>query len=222
MVGVITSRDVLLHPFATVRCFGWGIFFRAVFPWHDKPFLSLLQEGGFFQDTTPKLSALLGRCIELELRAKRIYTALAKTLIEKRSVTQFFEILARQEQDHADLLEVCRTAASRGGWKTNLFHPLQEFVPRLERRMDEVEASAYPVGCLDDALRMVIQIEASEVNQVFQAVLAASDSAFVKRLKPFRDATQTHMAYICQRIPEFAPHLLPACRELSAKYPRVK
>ena len=52
MVGVITGWDVFTHPVVTIRCFGWQVFFRAVAPWQDETFLSLLQSGGFQQDRT--------------------------------------------------------------------------------------------------------------------------------------------------------------------------
>lgn len=222
MVGVITSRDVLLHPIATIRGFGWRIFFRAVSPWHEKTFLALLWDADFFGAATSKVPELLGRCIGLELQAKRIYAALAEGFANLGSIGRFFEALAEQEQDHADLLELCRAAAIRGGWKANYFNPWQEYIPRLEQQMEEVEAAVYSIGSVDDALRLVIRIESCEINEIFEAVLAASDSAFVRRLRAFRDAMERHMVYICERIPELAPHLMLACRELRAKIPRVK
>ena len=121
MLGVITSRDVLLHPIATIRCFGWGIFFRAVSPWHEKTFLALLRDADFFGAASSQIPELLRRCVELELRAKRIYAALAEGFVNLGSIGRFFETLALEEQDHADLLELCRAAAIRGGWKANYF-----------------------------------------------------------------------------------------------------
>ncbi len=222
MVGAITSRDILFHPIATVHCFGWRIFFRAVFRWHETTFLALLQEADFFGAATSKLPALLGRCIGLELQARRIYTAFAKDPAKTGPESRFFHSLAKQEQEHADLLEVCRAAAIREGWKADYFNPWQDCVPRLEQQMEEAETSVSSIGSVDDTLRLVIQIESSEINQVFQAILAAADSPFVGRLRAFRRAMETHSAYICLRIPKLAPHLTLACRELRVKFPRVK
>ena len=58
-----------------------------------------------------KVPTILERCIGLELRAKRIYKALAKAFDDQGLVGVFFAGLADQEQYHADLLDVCRTAA---------------------------------------------------------------------------------------------------------------
>ncbi len=222
MVGVVTSWDILLHPRATIQCFGWRIFFRAVFPWHKKTFLSMLGKAGFFGATTTKEPALLRQCIGVELQIKRIYIALAEAFANMGEVGHFFAVLAQQEQDHADLLKLCRAAVIHGGWKARYFHPWHDYVPRLEQQMKELEASLYSIGSVDDALRLVIQIESSEINLVFEAILAATDSAFVKRVKAFRNAIDMHLALVCQQISESAPQLMLDCRELRAKLLQVK
>jgi len=222
MVGVIRSWDVLAHPLATVRCFGWRVFFRAVAPWQGKSFLGLLQEAGRFGAAAPQVCDILERCIGLEHRARRIYKVLGKALDDQGLVGPFFSGLAVQEQYHADLLEVCRAAALRSGWKVNLFNPWQEYLPRLEEQMDAAEAAVYEIDSVEAALRMAIQLESSEINQVFYAALAATDAAFVKRLRPFREAMEAHMAYLAERIPELCPSLTADCRELRMKFARVK
>ena len=88
--------------------------------------------------------------------------------------------------------------------------------------MDAAEAAVYHIGSVEDALRLVIQIESSEINEVFHAALAATDSAFVKKLRPFHEAMEAHMTYIAERIPELFPKLLLAVRELRARYPKVR
>ena len=173
MVGVITSWDVLAHPISTIRSFGWVVFFRAVGPWQAKPFLSLVRDAGFFGTSASAVPTILERCIALELRAKVIYRTFARAFADEGLVAPFFAGLAEQEQYHADLLEVCRAAALRMGWKANLFNPLQDYLPRLEQQMDAAEAAVHHVGSVEDALRLVIQIESSEVNEVFRAALAA-------------------------------------------------
>ncbi len=221
MVGVITSWDILAHPVSTVRCFGWRVFFRAVVPRHEQTFLGLLQDAGFFREAVAEMPTILERCIALEVRARRIYAAFATAFADQGLAGSFFAGLAEQEQHHVDLLQVCRSAALRGAWKANLFNPWQDYLPRLDEQMEAVEAGVYQVGSVEDALRLTLQIESSEINEVFHAALAASDAAFVHRLRPFREAMEAHMAYLAERIPELAPQLLPDCRDLRAKYPRV-
>jgi hypothetical protein len=222
MIGVISSWDILAHPVVTIRCFGWQVFFRAVAPWHDKTFLSLLQSAVFPQATTSNVPTILERCIALELRAKRIYTALAKAFYDQGLVGPFFAGLVEQEQCHIDLLEVCRAAATRSGWKVGLFNPWEDYLPWLEQQMADTEAAIHQIGSVDAALRLVIQIESSEINEVFPAALAATNAAFVQKLKPFREAMEAHMSYLVERLPELSPQLVLAVRELRARCPRIR
>ncbi len=183
--------------------------------------MSLLREAHFFEATSSKIPQLLGRCIGLELQAKRIYTAFARVFAETESASQFFEGLARQEQDHADLLEVCWAMARRGCWKADQSTSWQDLLPRLEKQIQAMRLSLNQIGTLDDALRLAIHIESSEVNHVFLGVVGATDSTFVRNLRPFCHAMEKHVAHICRRIPELAPHLTAACRELRAKLPQL-
>jgi hypothetical protein len=222
MVGVITSKDILAHPITTIRCFGWQVFFKAVVPWRDTPFLSLVRDAGLLGDSASSMSRILDRCIALELRAKRIYAALGKALDDQGLVGPFFAGLAVQEQYHADLLKLCRAAAIRSGWKANVFNPWQNYLSRLEQQMADTEAAVYEIDSVDAALQLVIQIESSEINQVFRAALAATDAAFVKRLGPFRKTMEAHMSYIVERLPELSPRLIVNVRELRARFPQVR
>jgi hypothetical protein len=221
MVGTITGWDILAHPITTIRCFGWGVFFRAVAPWNRESFLSLLRRTSSFGAESSSAFAILQRCIGLELRAQRIYTALAKAFSGTGLVEVLFAGLAQQEQYHADLLGVCLAAARRGGWSVNAFNPWQEYLARLEQQMSAAAAAVYEIDSMDAALQMVIRVESSEINEVFHAAVAATNSAFVKKLKPFKQAMEAHMSYIVERLPELSPNLLPACRELRARFPRV-
>jgi hypothetical protein len=221
MVGVIRGWDVLAHPMATIGCFGWRVFFQAVAPRQTKTFLSLLSSSGGGNATISGVPTILDRCINLELRAKRIYTILGKALEDQNLVGVFFAAMAEQEQHHADLLAVCRFAAVRGGWRANLFNPWQDYLPRLEKQMDNAEADVRKLDSNDAALRLVIEIESSEINEVFDAALAASDAAFVKKLRPFKEAMEAHMSYIVERIPQLSPSLMLATRELRARFPRA-
>ena len=218
MVGAIGTWDILAHPIETMRCFGWRVFFKAVFSWHERTFLALLQEENVFGATALQVPELFGAAIGLELRAKRIYAALAQRFAETESVRQFFEVLAQQEQDHAELLEVCRAIAGRGGWKAHHLSSWQDLLPRLNQQMQSMETSLHRLGFLENSLRLVIQIGFSEINQLFLGIVMATDSSFIRKLRAFENAMDVHIAYVCQRIPELAPELTTDCRELRAKF----
>ncbi len=214
MIGVIRGRDILAHPIVTIRCFGWRTFFQALFAGQGRTFLSLLQQTSHPQTGASKLPALVDQCVDLEMRAKRVYAAFARAFAAWPAVSQFFDTLARQEQSHAELLSLCRAAAHGGGWISNCSNPWEDYVPCLEQHMDEIEASLSQVGSLDDAFRLLVQIESGEINRVFQGVLTSCNSDFVKRIGAFRKAVKQHVSYIARRLPELDARQMAAAREL--------
>ncbi len=220
MVGAICKRDILAHPVVTIRCFGWKVFFRALMADHRQTFLSLLVEADVFEAPPDEVQELVGRCVDLELRAKRVYESLSQRYPEREWIRQFFQTLARQEEEHAELLGLCGAAAGREGWDARHLAPWRDALPQLERQMSEAEAWMGSFSSLADALRLVIQIESSEINQVYLAVVAASDSAFVRRVRAFLEAGREHIEYVCQRIPEFEPGFGEACQALYSAYTR--
>ena len=83
--------------------------------------------------------------------------------------------------------------------------------------MDSVEASLSGLDSVSDALRLVIQVESSEINQVFGSVVAATNSEFVRHLEPFQAAGVTHISYIQDRIPKLESGLAEECRALNTE-----
>jgi rubrerythrin len=217
MVGAIRKRDILAHPFVTLHCFGWPVLFRALIAGRDQTFLSLLAEASLLGAPAAKVPELFSRCVELEQRAQRIYESLANRFADREPIRQFFETLALQERSHYELLALCRELAGREGWLEEHLAPWRDIVPRLERKMDELEASAEDLDRLDDALRLVIRIEGSEINPLFQGLVAATDSVFVRNLRAFQTAEATHISYISDQIPKFEPALADECRALEAE-----
>jgi rubrerythrin len=214
MFGAIRRRDIIAHPLVTVHCFGWPFFFRALATGRRRTFLSLVAGSGALRSPAVEVPELLGRCVDLESRARRIYELLAARFNDPAPVRRFFENLAQQEREHFELLELCRQLARREGWLEEYFAPWRDAVPRLERQMGDVEDSLDGVDRLADALRLVIRLEGSEINHVFRGVVAATDSEFVRTLQAFRTAEERHIAYACDRITKFEPHLAGECRAL--------
>ena len=221
MIGAICRQDILSHPVITVRCFGWQVFFKAMLAGQHQTFLSLLAETPVLQASPQKVPELVERCIGLELRAARIYASLARRFGDLDSVERFFTTLARQEEHHAELLGLCRAAAARGQWDAKHFDPWRDAVPGLEEQMREAESRAESLERLSDALRLVIQLEASEINRVYSGIVAASDSDFVRTMRVFHDAGREHIEYISQCIPEMDPELRDVCRNLRDEYSRA-
>jgi hypothetical protein len=219
MFGAVRKRDIVAHPCVTIRCFGWSVFFRALIAGRDQTFLSLLADTSAFRVPTTRVPEVLGRCIQLESRARRLYESLAQRFHDREPVKQFFEDLAQQEGEHAEMLELCRELAGREGWLEECFAAWRDAVPGLEKQMDDAERSLADLDCVRSALQLVIQIEGSEVNQLFEAVIGATDSRFVKYLRPFQTTVATHLSYISNRIPQLEPGLEGQCQNLRAEHP---
>ena len=218
MVGAIRKREILAHPFVTIHCFGWRVFFRALTASQNETFLSIVAQVTIHHRPSVKVPDLVGQCIGLEDRAKQIYESLAERFSQEEPVRLFFNSLARQEQSHAELLELCRAAAGRGRWDGQHFEPWRDTIPQLKRQMEEAASSLDSLDGVRVALRLVIQIESSEVNRVFRGVVAATDSDFVRELQAFQQSTSNHLGYICEEIPKLEPDLADECHERMAAY----
>jgi rubrerythrin len=215
MVGAIGKWDILSHPVVTIQCFGWTVFFRAVFSWPEKTtFLSLLAEAGAFSRPRVAVPEFVERCIDLERRAERLYQSLSQRFARMEPAREFFEHLAQQERSHAELLELCGAAAGRGRWREALSDPWRHVVPLVDQQLKEAEASLGQPGDLADALRLVIQVEASQINGVFAGIVEATDSRLLRKLDAFRSAVHDHLGYIFERIPILEPALAEACQAL--------
>ena len=217
MVGAICKRDILAHPIVTIRCFGWRVFLKALFAGRDKTFLSLLNEVEVLKPAGDVVQ-LVDRCVDLELRAKGIYENCADRFREPVEARQFFESMARQEQGHAELLGVCAKAARRERWDDALFAPWRDAIPELERQMDAMESQAEMLEDLSSALQLVVDIESSEINHIFDAVVHATESVFIDRLQVFRTTEIQHIKYICRAVPHLDPGLSEACEGMREKY----
>jgi hypothetical protein len=86
--------------------------------------------------------------------------------------------------------------------------------------MEKAGSSLDSLESVRDALRLVIQIESSEVNRVFRGVVAATKSDFVKKLRAFQQSATYHLGYICEEIAKLEPDLNDECQEMLAAYTR--
>jgi hypothetical protein len=202
----------------TIQTFGWRVYFRAVLQGQGKTFLSLLDQAGSFVVADSSEADLIKRCIGLELQARLIYESLAERFETSPPLVEFLSALAVDEQCHADLLRVCHKVALQGRFHAYRFSPWHDYLPLLERQMYDLATSLDSIADRESVARLVLQIESSEINSVFCGIIKATDSPFVKKLKPFRKAVRTHIEYICRAIPLLAPGGMLASRELRAKY----
>jgi hypothetical protein len=218
VIGAICTQDILFHPFVTIQAFGWRVFFRSLFSGRETTFLSLLQQERVFEAPSSKEPELIERCVWLELEGAAIYHSLADRFADSVPLRDFFNHLADEEQEHADLLRVCKSFACKGRFSSQRFSPWYDYVPLLEKQMEEIANSLDKIQSADEAMRLVVRIEGSEINSVFLGVIQATDSPFVRQLGPFQKAVRHHIDGICDMIPEVVPSSAQGANELRAKF----
>lgn len=216
MLGVIRKRDVALHPVVTIQSFGWRVFLRALTAGPNETFLSLVVEAEAHDTARRKVPEVIDRAIALELRAMRVYEALARRFAHDPASRKLFATLALQEREHAELLRICRHAARRAPVDGRCLMACAELIPGLEEAMNGAERFLGSDSGRVEALRLVLQIESSEVNRVFDGIVAASSSELIKSLSAFHSATRSHLGYIRGIVPRIEPSLREACEKLVA------
>lgn len=218
MHGVIRKRDIITHPVTTIQCFGWEVFIRSLLANRDRTFLSIVEQTTLSPTAVAELPELTARAIRIELRAMGIYHALAQRFVDAEPVHELFVDLARQEASHAELLELCHTSSATEGWTEEHLEPWCEVLTHLEEEMPSVERRVEQIGGVEDALRLVIDLESSEINDAFMGILDASPSTFVRAVKAFRSSQEEHIELICGKIPALASDLAEACQALREKH----
>lgn len=214
MQGAIRKSDILAHPLTTIRCFGWVVLMRALFADRGQTFLDIVGRTLWAPGVPSELPEFLARGIGLERRAADIYRSLASRVADDEPLLKLLAELARQEEDHAELLELCHASSRRRDWSEGRIDPWRDVVAGLEVRMAALRRNVELVASRTEALRLVLDIESSEINDVFAAIVEASQSGFVLAARAFRWAEEEHVDLICTKIPALAPELAEACRAL--------
>lgn len=218
MHGAIRKRDIIAHPLITIQCFGWGGLVRSLLASRNRTFLSIVGQGAYSATVATELPELIADAIRLELRVMEVYRSLAQRFVDMESVHGLFADLARQEESHAELLELCHNSSGVKGSTEDYLEPWREVVTGLRDEMPSFEQRAEQPDGVEDALQLVIDIESSEINHAFMRIVDASQSSFVRAVKAFRSAQQEHIELICQRIPALASDLAEACQALREKH----
>jgi hypothetical protein len=216
MVGVIRKRDVLRHPIATLESFGWRVFLRALGAGPHETFLSLVTEIQAAEDAKRYVPPLLESAVAIELRTMHLYQGLRARFANEPATSRFFASLASQERSHAELLRVCARASRHAPIDARRLAPLADLLAPLEARMARAESAVASGIGRSEALRLVVEIESSEINRLFDGLLADNGSPFVKSVSAFQRATNGHFAYIRHVLPTLDPRIEAECHKLVA------
>ena len=197
----LVDRDyVREHPSEIIKTFGLLAYVRAMAR-RGKGLLEQMTdqylEGGIALPgpvgSAYKLSAIL------ELRAARIYARLARHFQDQPSVRAFFEELQAEEEEHARVMLLCLHTA-HADTKMDYIPSVRD--PEMRALLGELRTQERNVSSLslDEALDLTQKMEESEVNIIFDKLLAQTSNPqsdfFVAQLRK----AEGHAAAVPNRI----------------------
>jgi len=118
--------------------------------------------------------------IRFEERSAALYLELSVRFFDNPEVSWFWVEMAMEEKQHAGMLQHCREA---GVFASEL--PGKEEVQKLTTLFRDLEGRlASPQLTLDDAFEMAIELESSEINDIYSRLTAPIEGpAYVMRKK---------------------------------------
>lgn len=172
MYSIINSHDLQGHAGEVIRTFGLMTYIRAL----------TTKRKGLLQQITEKyqrqgipMPGPLGQAYRisaiLELRAARIYARLAQHFSHEIRVREFFEELRDEEVEHGRLMLLCLYTLN-AQVKPNYIPSLRD--PDIRRLLAELRGIERRVErlTLREALELTERVEASEINLIFDRLLA--------------------------------------------------
>jgi rubrerythrin len=215
MLGAIKKHDIVAHPLLTIRCFGFRVLWKTLTAPSNSTFLTVLTANLAVKPAHHDANGVFSRCIELERMTQQIYVRLAERFPEAPEARRFFELLARQEEQHAELLGVCHHEAGRCGWDQECNESLERVIPQTKLQIELAIGRAECVETVREALGLVLEVvEMSEIHLAFLSLIAATDSDFVRFLPAFQRATRSHLDFVARQIRDMAPFYTERCNEL--------
>lgn len=174
MYGIVSQEDLRRQAGEVIRTFGLMTYVRVLTSHHKgKGLLQQITEK--YQREGIPMPGPLGQAYRisalLEFRAARIYDRLARHFQAEPPARAFFEELRDEELEHGRLMVLCLytlNARVRPSYVPSLRDPevraLLRELRAQERRVEQLT--------LDEALDLTAKLEASEINMIFDRLLA--------------------------------------------------
>lgn len=205
MRGLIGKKDVLAHPVVIIRGFGWKTFCRCLASSSGTTFLEIISEG-IPRPASPReieLSHQMDRLISFELRNAQIYAKMAGMFYPLGEVREFFRTLTDQEEGHAEILRITKVEVARRRLWNTLVPIKLEMMEKIDQKLTEVEERLADPKKLDltHALHLVEDLEASEINIVFDFLLHSIQTPFLRRSHFLIPSVADHQTYLNSMLP---------------------
>lgn len=205
MRGLIGKKDVLAHPVVIIRGFGWKTFCRCLTSSPGTTFLEIISEG-IPHPASPQeieLSRQFDRLISFELRNAELYSQMAELFHSLLDVREFFRTLTDQEEGHAEILRITKVEVARRNLWNTLVPIKPEMIEKIDRKLTEAEKTIADSKKLElaRALHLVEDLEASEINIVFDFLLHSVQTPFLRRIHFLIPSVADHQTYLNSMLP---------------------
>jgi hypothetical protein len=210
MQAVIDRDYCLKNPRKIIQLFGLDVFLGMLLG-KDRTLLERVTEK--YQARSVAMPGSLGNAYKLsalfEYRVAHIYGAMERRFAANRDVAALFRDLKEEEMEHGRLMLACLYRIGVG--------PEVDFVPTVREpsirdslnKLREIERKV-PQMSLEEAFKVTIELEASEVNVIFGRLLnqvgKAETELFAEQLK----GAQSHPESVPRRVKELKARLGPA------------
>lgn len=207
MVSVVSRDYCLSHPIETSQLYGLDVFVSALL---NTKRTVLEQIASSFSEHRLAMPGPLGESYRLselcELRAARIYQAMAERFRSVVPAQRLFRDLEREEEEHARLMHICLYTVRMG--------PAVDYVPsvrdaEVRAAMKELRAVQHrvPSMTLDEALRVSEELERGEANLIFGKLLKQVAAPEVDLLKRLMRHAENHQESVPRRIAQLRQEL---------------
>lgn len=202
-MGEIIGRDYCLkHPGQIIKLFGLGVFLGMLFC-GKKTLLQRVTEN--YRSRGFPMPGHVGNAYRIaamiEFRVSRVYARLAERFQGQGPVRDFFRELQEEELEHGRLMLLCLYTV---GIKPSLqFIPsvrdpkvreITHWLRGIKRTVDDLT--------LEEALRLTEEIEAGEVNIIFDKLLKQTEEAESRLFQEEMRLLEGHATAVPQKIAE--------------------
>ncbi|KAA3629559.1 MAG: hypothetical protein DWQ09_04795 [Proteobacteria bacterium] len=202
------TRDYCLrHPRQIIRIFGLGVYLRMMLD-SRKSLLEAVSEAqarhGIALPGQPGNAYRIASVIEF--RVARIYGLLAQRFTATPALHEFYRELQAEEEEHGRLMLLCMYTATNA--------PLLGYIPTLRdhdirqtlRELRSIQAKA-PQLTLDEALAVTEELEMSEINTIFEKLLAQTQHPATYFFRELMGSAEGHAESVPRRIRELRASL---------------
>ncbi len=209
MLGVITKKDIIQHPFIIIEGFGLRVLIRALVADEDETFLDIVNECYELEEHKEMADLSIGKIVKqflgFELRVREIYLTLAGQMHKAgyEDVSSFFREIAAHEEGHAIVLARVRQEVARGHFWKDSEAMYQDDIDLFEENLSSVEKQVSSEVSLSEALDIVDALESSEINMVFDNLKEAVDMKSRAHFERFFVMTNKHLQICTSKVQLF-------------------